>query len=181
MIKDRFDRLLWLLLAVAITALLALLGTHSTGSNDERSAAGLNKALEREMAYQARVVLLQKLYAPVENLRKAGDLQGALFRLDELARTYPGEAHSYILKGEILHQMAAREEAVASYVQGIKLSGDYIDKKSPLSRREDIRRLVDEGVREIGGRARANPGNASLAAAMKNVNYLQSRLAGGCE
>lgn len=181
MFKDRFDRLLWLLLAVAITALLVLLGTHSPGGGNDRSTAGLNKALEREMAYQARVALLQKLYAPAENLRKTGDLQGALFRLDELARTYPGEPHGYILKGEILHQLGAREEAVASYVQGIKLSGDYIDKKSPLSRRDDIRRLVDEGLQEIGGRAKANPGNASLAATMKNVNYLQSRLAGGCE
>lgn len=181
MFKDRFDRLLWLLLAVAITALLILLGTHSPGGGNDRSVTSLNKALEREMAYQARVALLQKLYAPVENLRKSGDLQGALFRLDELARTYPGEAHSHILKGEILHQLGAREEAVASYVQGIKLSGDYIDKKSPLSRHDDIRRLVDEGLKEIGGRAKANPGNASLAAAMKNVYYLQSRLAGGCE
>jgi hypothetical protein len=33
----------------------------------------------------------------------------------------------------------------------------------------------------IGGRARANPENHSLAVALKNVNYLRSRLAGGCE
>lgn len=181
MFKDRFDKLHWLLLAMAITTIVALLGTHSPGTDNGRSAAGLNKALEREMADQARVTLLQKLYAPVESLRKAGDLQGALFKLDELARTYPGEAHSHILKGEILQQMGAREEAIASYVQGIKLSGDYIDKKSPLSRRDEISRLVNEGLKEIGSRAKANPDNASLAAAMRNVNYLQSRLAGGCE
>src|SRR6266568_5007434 len=136
MLMDKFDKLLWLLLAVAISALLVLLGTHSPGDDSERSAVGLSKAFEREMAYQARVALLQKIYAPVEALRNSGDLQGALFRLDELARSYPGEANGYILKGEILNQLGATEEAVASYVQGIKLSGDYIDRKSPLSRRD---------------------------------------------
>jgi hypothetical protein len=33
----------------------------------------------------------------------------------------------------------------------------------------------------IGARARANPGNLSMAQSLKNVNYLRSRLAGGCE
>jgi cytochrome c-type biogenesis protein CcmH/NrfG len=181
MFKDSFDRLLLILLAVAMSALVVLLGVSSPSSDNSSLTAGLNKALEKETTYQARVALLQKLYAPVEIMQKSGDLQGALFRLDDLARTYPGEAHGYILKGEILHQMGAKEEAVASYVHGIKLSGDYIDRKSPLSRRAEIQRLTDEGVKEIGSRAKANPGNVSLAVAMKNVNYLQSRLAGGCE
>src|SRR5690242_17012728 len=138
MFKDRFDRMLLVLLAVVGISLAVLLGAHMPNGDTDRPAADLNKAMEREMAYQARVALLQKLYAPVETMRKAGDLQGALFRLDELARTYPGEAHSFILKGEIQYQLGAKEEAVASYVQGIKLSGDYIDKKSPLSRRDEI-------------------------------------------
>lgn len=181
MFKDRFDRLLLILLVVAMSALVVLLGVHALNGDSSPTTAALNKSLEKETAYQARVALLQKIYAPVETLEKSGDLQGALFRLDEVARTYPGEAHSYILKGEILQQLGAMEEAVASYVQGIKLSGDYIDRKSPLSRRAEIQRLTDEGVKEIGSRATANPGNVSLAVAMKNVNYLQSRLAGGCE
>lgn len=181
MFKDRFDWLLWACLAAATITLLTLLASQSPDSGGNRAAAGLNKAMEKEMAYQARVALLQKLFAPVDAMCTAGDLQGALFKLDDLARTYPGEAHSFILKGEILHRLGADEEAVASYVQGIKLSGDYIDRKSPLSRRDDIQRLVDTAAGTIGSRARANPGNASLAADMKNVNYLQSRLAGGCE
>jgi hypothetical protein len=181
MLKDRFDWLLVTLLAAATITLLTLLATQSPDSGGTRATAGLTKAMEQQMAYQARVALLQKLYAPVEAMRTAGDLQGALFKLDDLARTYPGEAHSFILKGEIQHRLGADEEAVASYVQGIKLSGDYIDRKSPLSRRDDIQRLVDTAGRTIADRARANPGNASLALAVKNVNYLQSRLAGGCE
>ena len=35
--------------------------------------------------------------------------------------------------------------------------------------------------KSIGARAAANPDNRSIAAAMRKINYLKSRLAGGCE
>jgi len=178
--KDRFDKLLWLLLFMVFAALAMLIGRHTSSGKTNAPAVATSKAMEREMAFQARVTLLQKLYAPVEDLRLRGDMQGALLRLDELNRSYPGEAHGYIMKGQILHQAGAIEEAVSSYVQGIKLSGNYIDRKNPLSRRDDVKRLVEEG-QQIIRRARANPDNISLAAAVKNINYLRSRLAGGCE
>lgn len=181
MLKDAFDKILWLLLSVTLVALVVMLAGQETGGRAGKSAAGLDKALERQMTYQARVDLLQKLYSPVESLRQAGDLQAALFKLDELARLYPQEAHGSILKGEILSRMGALEESVASYVQGVRLNGDYVDRKSPLSRRTEIQKVTDEGLRVIGSRARANPGNRSLAVALNNVNYLRSRLAGGCE
>jgi hypothetical protein len=178
--RDHFDRLHGIALAVVAAALVWLLaaGARSGGAS---SAAGLDKALERQMAQQARVTLLEKLYGPVEELRRSGQLPAALLKLDELSRRYPGEAHGHILRGEILSEMGALEEAVASFVAGARLSGDYVDAESPLSRREEIRRLTEEGLKVVGDRARANPGNASLAAALKNVYYLQSRLAGGCE
>ena len=181
MLKDAFDRILWVLLAVTLAALVGVLFSHETGDRVARAGGGVDKALERQMAYQARVDLLRKLYGPVESLRQAGDLQTALFKLDELARLYPQEAHGFILKGEILSGMGALEEALASYVEGVRLNGDYVDGKSPLSRRTEIRKATDEGLRVIGSRVRANPGNRSLAVALKNVNYLRSRLAGGCE
>ncbi len=180
MINDRFDRLLWLLLIVAVTALVVLLGIAPQGGA-RNGSTGVSKAMEREMAHQARTALLQKIYGPVESLHQAGNFQGALLKLDELARAYPGEAHGHILQGEILHGMGALEEAVASYVEGVKLNGEYVDGKSPLSRRKEVQQLVDEGMRTIGSRAKSNPGNRSVAAALRNVYYLQSRLAGGCE
>lgn len=179
MFNDTFDKITWLLLAVVIAALVALPAMNH-GSGDGK-AAGLGKAAEREMAYRARVELIGKLYGPVEDLRKAGKSQEALLKLDELIRKYPGEAHGHILQGEILREMGALDEAVASFEAGVKLNGDYVDAKSPLSRRGAIQGLVDEGLRSIGGRAAANPGNRSLAASLAKVNYLKSRLAGGCE
>ena len=159
-------------------ALLLWQGSHRSGASGKSVS---DRAMERELTYQARVALVQKLYGPVEELRSKGELQSALLKLDELARLYPGEAHGYILQAEILQQLGLIETALTNYVAGIRLDGDYIDKKSPLSRREEISRFVAEAERSIGSRAAANPSNRTLAVARKDLNYLKSRLAGGCE
>src|ERR1700757_2725474 len=99
MLKDAYDKMLWSLLAVTLVALAIVLLGHKTGAGMGKSAAGLDKALERHMATQARINLLHKLYGPVESLAQAGNLQAALFKLDELNRMYPQEAHGNILKG----------------------------------------------------------------------------------
>ena len=180
MCKDAFDKLCWLFLIVVMISLAALLYKNS-GAAGEKRVAGLGKAVERDMAYRARVELIGKLYAPVETLHKEGSNQTALLKLDELIRKYPAEAHGHIIQGDILREMGALDEAVSSYVEGVKLNGDYVDSKSPLSRRAEIQRLVDEGLKNIGLSASANPGNRSLAASRQKLNYLKSRLAGGCE
>lgn len=176
---DRFDKILWLLLGAVLVALTLVLwqGQHQ----DTSLAKGNNRAMERELANQARVVLLQKLYGPVEELRQKGELQNALLKLDELSRQYPGEAHGYILQGEILQQMGVLDAALASYVAGIRLNGTYVDRNTPLSQRDALQRLVAAGERDIAPKAKANPNNRSLATALANLNYLKSRLAGGCE
>jgi hypothetical protein len=180
MFKDTFDKVCWLLMAMAICSLASLIATNS-GKNAGKSRAGLGKAVEQEMAYRARAELIDKIYAPVESIRKVGNGQAALLKLDELIRKYPGEAHGYILQGEILREMGTLDEAVASFVEGVKLNGDYVDAKSPFSRRGEIQQLVDEGTKNLGQRASANPGNRSLATSLQKLNYLKSRLAGGCE
>lgn len=178
---DSYDKIHYSLLVAALAALAAVLFGHGTAGNAGKTAAAQDKNIEREIAYQSRVEFLLKLYAPVEKLRKAGDPQGALFKLDELVRLYPNEAHGRILQGEILYGMGALDEAVARYAEGVRLNGDYVDRKSPLSRRGEIQQAAEEGAGVIGARARANPGNRSLVESLKNVNYLRSRLAGGCE
>lgn len=180
MYKDLFDKLCWLFLMVVIISLVVLL-YKDNGTDGEKRSAGPGKALERELAYRNRLELIAIIYAPVENLRKEGNSQTALLKLGELLRKYPGEAHGHILQGQLLWEMGALDEAISSYMEGVKLNGDYVDAKSPLSRRAEIQRLVDEGIKNIGSRASSNPDNRSLAASRQKLNYLKSRLAGGCE
>jgi tetratricopeptide (TPR) repeat protein len=180
MFKDSFDKICWLLLIVLIISASTLIYKDSNVADSKRTTAS-NKSLDRELANRARMELIAKLYAPVEVLHKEGNNPTALLKLDELIRKYPAEAHGHILQGEILINMGAFDEAVSSYVAGVKLNGDYVDAKSPLSRRVEIQRLVDEGLKTISKRASSSPDNSSLAVSRQKINYLKSRLAGGCE
>jgi len=178
--RDRFDLIHFALLAVLAGGLLIVLLGHWSRPS-AAGAKGGERALERELQNQTRMTLLQRLYGPVEALRQQGKLENALLTLDELERAYPGEAHGQMLKGEILAGMGALEEAAASFAAGVRRNGDYIDEKYPLSRRAAISRLVADGLPVVAERKGRNPDNRALGLALKNLRYLQSRLAGGCE
>ncbi|WP_429886217.1 hypothetical protein [Geoalkalibacter halelectricus] len=179
--KDWHDRLHLLGLVAVLAALGWLLMSGAPGDSGARTGSGVERAMEREMAYQARVAFLEQIYGPVEEMRRQGSHQQALLRLEQLNRQYAGEAHGFILRGLILHELGVLDEAAANFVRGLRINGDYVDERSPLSQRAPIQALVDEGHERLSARARANPDNPSVVAALRNVYYLQSRLAGGCE
>lgn len=178
--KGLFDKLLWLAL-IALAGTLILIVTRSSRPDDQSGAKALDQALARAITYQSRVALIRQLYGPVETLLQAGQDQSALLKLTEIEKTYPGEAHGQILKGSIQARLGALDEAAASYAAGVKLRGDYVDKENPLSRRDEIGRVVESGLRTVSGRLALSPDNRTAKATMKQLYYLQSRLAGGCE
>lgn len=178
--KGLFDKLLWLALFVLAGTLVVIVASASS-PGEPAGAKALDKALERAMAYQSRVALIRELYGPVETLMQSGQDQAALLKLTEIEKTYPGEAHGQMLKGEIQARLGAVDEAVASYAAGVKLRGDYVDKENPLSRRNEIGKVVENGLKTVSARLAANPDNRTAKATMKQLYYLQSRLAGGCE
>lgn len=174
--RDLADKILWLLLLISAAALTFVLSSHSSARSHASGGASIDKSVEREILDQSRMALLQKLYGPVEQLRAAGQYQAALLKLEEIGRTYPAEAHGTILQGEILLEMGAFQEAVASLARGVKLNGEYVDERSPLSRRAQIEAVVKKGLAETNSSSQG-----SGKELQKNLFYLQSRLAGGCE
>jgi len=176
--SDRFDKLTLagLILSIAVLGFLLV-----QGGGYKSSAASIDKALEQQIAYQARVDFLTKLYAPVEELREEGQDSSALLKLDEIARKYPQEAHGEILRGEILLQRGATRQAINHYVRAVRLNGDYVDAASLLSRRTEIAQLVAEQLPDFADRARKEADSLPLQNTLTGLYYLQSRLAGGCE
>lgn len=181
MLQDRYDKLLWLGLLGVIGTLGLFLFAGSVRESAALDAGSLDRAMEQELARQAKVSFVEKIYQPVTKLRQEGQLQSALLKLDELSVRYPGEAHGAILKGEILLEMGALDAAVNSFVAGVQRNGDYVDQHHPLSRAEILRQLVERGLSEIAPRLQAQPDNPALGESRRQLFYLQSRLAGGCE
>ena len=174
---DHFDKGLIALLAVVAVSIAG----YTFKAIPDKTAIVETRNMERELANQARQGLLEKLYAPVNAAMATAQFQEALLKLEEINVRYPGEAHGFILKGEILNRMESYEGAAAAFVQGVKLNGDYIDKQSPLSRRQTIENLVNKSIVKAALAYRNSPGNPAMKKQLANLNYLKSRLAGGCE
>lgn len=174
---DRFDKILATLLFLTILGLVALVAR----SLPDKTTRIDSRSLERELSAQARAALLDRLYAPVTAAMQAGQLQEALLKLEEINVRYPGEAHGAILKGEIYSRLELFDKAAGSFVQGVKLNGDYIDKNSRVTVRDTIEKLVAIQLPIAAAGYRKSPGNSAQKEYLANINYLKSRLAGGCE
>jgi predicted Zn-dependent protease len=180
MLRDRFDQLMIVSLAMVLVFTGILLA--STGPRDDnRALASLNRQLEQEMLYQARVAFIERNFSSVITLRDSGALQEALLKLEELGRKLPGEAHSDLLRGDILLRMGQVDRALTKLASAVRHNADYVDSASPLSQRPLIESAVSEGLPLVRDRLRSQPDNQSMALVLKDGYYLQSRLAGGCE
>lgn len=177
----RFDAF-QLVITVALLGCLLFLGVLLVKSQAQQvDSAALDKTLDQQIAYQARIDFLLKLYQPVEDMRADGRSSDALLLLDELARRYPQEAHGEILRGEILLERQAVRQAIQHFVQAVRLNGDYVDKDSPLTRRSQIQQLVDVQLPIFVEKSHQMEKDPPLQQRIRDLYYLQGRLAGGCE
>ncbi|MBW2451326.1 MAG: hypothetical protein JRE16_09595 [Deltaproteobacteria bacterium] len=180
MFQDRFDRLLFagLLLTVAVLA-----GLLITAPIDASHVSGrvMDRQLEQEMSYQARIAFLTRRYQPVIDQLGQGALPEALLTLEEISRDLPGEVHSDLLRGDVFFRMGQLDRALTNLAVAVRQNPDYVDSASPLNQRQLIDAVVSQGMPQLRDRLRAQPGNRSLEQVLKDGYYLQSRLAGGCE
>lgn len=179
MFNNIFDKFCILVLAiVTIVTFIIIYNDHDSSKKNKQLTS---KTLERELAYFGKINFLKQIYEPVETLKKEGNYQLALIKLDELMKKYPTEAFGYILQGEIFMALGLQNDAIIAFVKGVKLNGEYVDSKSPLSRRTEIQNIVDNGLNNNAKLLAVNPDNHTLSSTRINLNYLKSRLAGGCE
>lgn len=180
MLRDHFDQLMIASLVIVLLFTGGLLAGAGPGEGPRKTPT-LNRQLEQEMLYQARVAFIERNYSPVIALRDSGALQEALLKLEELGRTLPGEAHNNLLSGDILLRMSQFDRALTKLAAAVRQNADYVDTASPLSQRALIESAVTQGLPLVRDRLRSQPDSRSMALVLKDGYYLQSRLAGGCE
>lgn len=178
MFRDRFDQI-HLLAAVIVLAAIGLLLTGFSGDGG-RTRPFSNQAVEQAMQEKARAVFLLETFQPIEALIADDRQAEALLKLQEYEKLYPGEAHTLVLRAGILVDQGGLGEGIAQYAAAVKMNGDYVDAKSRLNRRAEISRLVESSIPRIRESLRSGE-NPSLEKSLKDLYYLQSRLAGGCE
>jgi len=179
MFRDLFDRLHLLALIGVVIAMALLLGGF-TGSDDKIHTQRRDPALDRAMQEKARAAFLLETYAPVAELIAGGRSAEALLRLQEFEKAYPGEPHTQILRGSILVAQGVLGEGVSQYAAAVRVNGDYVDANSSLNRRSEIDQLVESALPKVRDSLRRNE-SPTGEKTLKELYYLQSRLAGGCE
>jgi predicted Zn-dependent protease len=178
--KDRFDLILIVSLALVLLISAAMLLNHSE-TRSVSHASSINRQMEQEMLFQARLSFLDRHYNPVIQLRESGSYPEALMKLEELNRTLPEEAHNDLLMGDIFLRMGLYDQALTKLADAVRKNADYVDLMSPLSHRPLVESAVASALPVVRDRLRAQPENLSLEKVVKDGYYLQSRLAGGCE
>ena len=178
MFRDFFDKLHWFAVCGVVAAVAYLLFFASADGTTVRKQ---DKRLELALQQKAKVAFLLETYGPVEELAASGNRVEALLKLEELERDFPGEAHASILRGALLLEQGAIAEGIKAYVLGVRQNGDYIDERSLLGRHDEIEKLVNTQLPVIKLKVDRSPENRTWNETLKNIYYLQSRLAGGCE
>ncbi len=174
---DGFDKILSAVLLVLLVVAVAMLLADSPVPG----GASNSKVLERTLKTQARLLFIQNTYQPVELLLKENRSQEALLKLEELAVRFPGEAHGLLLKASVLAKLGADAQAASSYAAAVRQNGEYVDQKNPLSRRDEISKLTENGLVKYVPLSKSQPGDVALKQVVRDLYYLKSRLAGGCE
>ncbi|NOY14147.1 MAG: hypothetical protein GXP51_10900, partial [Deltaproteobacteria bacterium] len=62
----------------------------------------------------------------------------------------------------------------------VRMNGDYVDRQNPLSQRALIGRLLAEQLPRFKAETKQGA-SGQQQAVLKNLYYLQGRMAGGCE
>jgi hypothetical protein len=177
--SDLFDRI-HLLAVVLVLVVIALLLGGFIDRDDETFRSKRDPSVERAMQERARATFLLETYQPVDQMIVDKRYAEALLKLQVFEKTYPGEPHSMILRGSILVAQGVLGEGISQYAAAVKVNGDYVDEKSSLNRRDEITSLVENALPKIKESLRSTV-TPSSEQSLRNLYYLQSRLAGGCE
>jgi len=176
---DRFDKF-----NITILVLICLI-TIGMLVNQEiiKRRLGLHEAAEAERAayYAEQMALNAKIYQEVISLKEEEHYDEAMTKLEDVMKTYPGRAQSYVYKAQLSLKSGKLGDTIHNYRLAVENDLDYLDKKTPLFIGHEIKGLVKESLEKFGREAKLKPNDEEVRNTLKDLYYLQRILAGGCE
>ena len=176
---DRFDKL-----NIALIAIISLI-TIGMLANQEiiKRRLGLDEAAAAERAryYAEQMALNAKIYQEVISLKEEEHYDEAMTKLEDVMKTYPGRAQSYVYKAQLSLKSGKLGDTIHNYRLAVENDLDYLDKKTPLFIGHEIKGLVKESLEKFGREVKLKPNDEEVRNTLKDLYYLQRILAGGCE
>ena len=121
------------------------------------------------------------IFIDVETLQAKGLYSEALVTLEEIMKEHPRMSMSSVHLARINVKMGHVAKAIAEYRKAVEMDPDYVDKKASRFIGPEIKKFTTQSKLVIEKQLAENPDNKETKRALKNIYYLQRRLAGGCE
>ena len=140
-----------------------------------------DEAKAKESAYALQMAEDNRLFKEVRASEEQGLYQEAMAQVEDIIKSYPEKPLSYVYFARLHFKEGELGESVINYRQAVEMEPDYVDKRTPLFIGDEIKQIVEEGREKFGREKELKPEDNEVREALKDIYYLQSRLAGGCE
>jgi len=171
------------IVAIAIFSLLTIgmVVNHEIEKSKQPKVNQVELAAKKAKYYSEKLAKEKEIYKEVLELKKQGSYTAAIAKVEEIKKANPGLSRSYVYLAEFYGSLGEMAQMIHNYRKAIEMEPDYIDKKTPLFIGKTIKKAVIEQKKVFERAIRTNRKDATIRTALKDVYYLQRRLAGGCE
>jgi Tfp pilus assembly protein PilF len=176
---DWLDRLSVAAIAGLALITISMLTNHEMHKRRQDDPGSAGKEAGR--SYSLQIEADKKLYQQVTAFREQGRYADAMAKLEDITERYPDKSLSYVYLGQVLLKQGKLGAAIHNYRRAVEMDPDYVDKRTPRFMGDAIKTVVEEGREKFAREKALRPEDKDVQRALKDVYYLQRRLAGGCE
>ncbi len=177
---DWLDKINITILAGLVAVTMAMLVQHGLAARQHGGVA-ISAEKELQRAYREQAARDAQLFKNVRLLREQGKTSQALASLKEIMKAHPGNPHAFVVQARLDLAGGSLTDAIANFRKAVDARPEYVDRKTPFYIGKEIETVVTEALEKLPRERKLKPDDRNIAIAMKNVYYLQRRLAGGCE
>ncbi len=168
--------------AIAVISLITVTMLVNNEINKSKQVVQqVDVAAERSQSFALQLKKEAQVYGEVRSLITQQSYAQAISKLEEIIKKRPGLSRSYVHLAEIGVAQDDKPKALHYYRKAIEMEPAYVDKKSPIKIGLAVKPLVSEMRSILEKKISKKPVSKETKDALKDVYYLQRRLAGGCE
>jgi tetratricopeptide (TPR) repeat protein len=171
-------------LSIAAIAALALIATGMVVNQEigeKRHNTSRAMANTGNDSYAQQVERDKIIYQDVTSNMKQGLYDEAMAKLKSVMEKHPEKPLSYVYLAQLNLKEGKLGESIHNYRRAVDMEPDFVDKRTAMFIGDEISERVREGMEKFNREKGLRPNDEEVRRTLKDVYYLQRRLAGGCE
>ena len=177
---DRLDKITIAAIAALAIATVGMLSNREISKRQHGHNPGSESEGEKN-SYALQIEMEKKIYQEVASYQKQGLYTEAMAKLEDVIKKYPERPRSHVYMAQLHLKQGKLADTIRDYRRAVEMEPDYVDERTPLFIGNEIKGLVEEAREKLGREKKLRPKDETVKIALKDIYYLQSRLAGGCE